>query len=84
MAKRDDDEPRSAGRPSRVEDGPATVLIPVRAVPLERTRWKAAAKKLGTTLGDEARRAWEYMERRADALPDDRPDESPSPDHQEK
>lgn len=43
----------------------ATVIQPVRLSPEEQARYQDAARALGTTLSDEARRAWERMARRA-------------------
>jgi predicted HicB family RNase H-like nuclease len=59
------DQPKRRGRPPRAEAS-ATVLVTVRLTPEERAAYAAAAETMGTTLAEEARKAWARLVRRAD------------------
>jgi hypothetical protein len=60
------DPKRRGGRPPRA--GVArSVSVDVPLTPEERERYRRAAEAAGTSLADEARRAWERLEQRVQA-----------------
>jgi hypothetical protein len=59
------DQPKRRGRPPSA--GVArSVMVPVKLTPAEHAAAKAAAETMGTTLAEEARKAWARLVRRAD------------------